>query len=82
MLVAGDLVIIRLPEREEESCHYCDVDVGIDDYMFNYEGDEIEVESMNRLYKPACGAQVFEADDYLWTTCWVEQQPMIQTWEV
>lgn len=75
----GDLVTIKCPDDGflGDYCEHCDDTIGYDEYdMCEYDGQTVEVEKVfqrteNSWTSPKCGAQTFEHDGWIWTTCWI-----------
>lgn len=86
MIQKGDKVRIAWC-LDDNFCPHCDYSIGMDDWMYEYEGGYFIVDKMNKDFPHvACGAKVFEIDDYIWSTCWIDRftpaNPPQKRWEV
>jgi len=83
----GDWVRITM-SLDDNYCEHCDYDIGIDDGMFESEGEWLHVTRVTNEYSQhlQCNAQVVEARHYLWSTCWMSEVVMhrvpVPSWEL
>ena len=80
---------VRVGDMDEyQWCDVCDEQIGIDYDMYDLEGCVLYVEHMRPDYNEhlSCGAKVFSAEGWLWSTCWIDRfYPHMQpapSWEV
>jgi hypothetical protein len=83
----GDMIKITMCLDDTE-CDYCDYDIGMDDGMFESEGEWLRVDRVTTEYSShlQCGSQVVDARSYLWSTCWISEVIMYNvprpSWEL
>lgn len=73
-LQPGDRVKIgNMDEYDEEYCEVCEYEVGIDEYMYEYEFKWITVEKIHQKTFPhsRIPGTAFASEGWFWSTCWV-----------
>jgi hypothetical protein len=82
----GDLVKITMC-FDDNHCEHCAYDIGLDDEMYESEGQWLHVDGIGYGYSDGlqCGAQVVDAQHFLWSTCWMSEVTMFDiptpSWE-
>jgi hypothetical protein len=71
---------------EDHYCQACDYSIGMDDEMWDDEGCVLSVDKILKEFNPSCGAKVFEAENWVWSTCWIDRflphEPPRESWTV
>ncbi len=71
---AEDIVRISWDLEDGGGCPDCNEEIGLDDSMIEYEGLKVEIRRLTSGWEHLrCGAKVFNAVGWMWSTCWIDR---------
>jgi len=69
---AGDRVRVgNFDWHDDDQCESCDYEIGVDEYMYDLEEEWVVVSKILPNFACSCGATAFNAEGWMWSTCWV-----------